>query len=122
MRIDFKFNIPIYIQITEFIKNQITSGYLKPGDKLESVRELEDQLQVSSNTIQHAFRELEKEDIIIISRGRGRYVTNNLDKISRLCKTRERELVSSFINGMEDLGFVKEEIFSTTLSFVKGNL
>ncbi|MGH1093608.1 GntR family transcriptional regulator [Bacillus mycoides] len=122
MRIDFKSNIPIYIQITEFIKNQITSGYLKPGDKLASVRELEDQLQVSSNTIQHAFRELEKEDIIIISRGRGRYVTNNLDKISRLCKTRERELVSSFINGMEDLGFVKEEIFSTTLSFVKGNL
>ncbi|MED1558660.1 GntR family transcriptional regulator [Bacillus paramycoides] len=121
MRIDFKSNIPIYIQITEFIKNQIAAGDLKPGDKIASVRELGDQLQVNSNTIQHAFKELEKEDVIIISRGRGRYVTDNADKISELCKTREKELVSSFINGMKNLGLTEEEILSATSSFIKGN-
>ncbi|MFJ8357009.1 GntR family transcriptional regulator [Bacillus paramycoides] len=119
MKIDFTSNIPIYIQIRECIKKEIGTGYLKPGDKIPSVRELECELKVNSNTIQHAFKELEREGIVVVSKGRGRYVTNNDVEITKLRKSMEKELVCFFINGMESLGFTKKEIIFVTLSFLK---
>ncbi|MED0973510.1 GntR family transcriptional regulator [Bacillus paramycoides] len=119
MKIDFISNVPIYIQIRECIKKEIGTGYLKPGDKIPSVRELELELQVNSNTIQHAFKELEREGIVVIRKGRGRYVTNNDVEIMKLRKSMEKELICFFINGMESLGFTKKEMIVITLSFLK---
>ncbi|EEK41940.1 MULTISPECIES: GntR family transcriptional regulator [Bacillus] len=119
MKIDFTSNIPIYIQIKECIKKEIASGHLKPGDKIPSVRELGCELQVNSNTIQYAFKELEREGIVVVSKGRGRYVANNDLEIKKLRKNMKKELVYSFINGMENLGFTNKEIIFVTLSFLK---
>ncbi|PHB15961.1 GntR family transcriptional regulator [Bacillus toyonensis] len=119
MKIDFTSNIPIYIQIRECIKKEIGTGYLKPGDKIPSVRELGCELQVHSNTIQHAFKGLEREGIVVVRKGKGRYVANNDLEITKLRKNMEKELVCFFINGMESLGFTKKEIIFVTLSFLK---
>lgn len=119
MKINFNIDIPIYIQIMEYFKREIGVGYLKPGDRIPSVRKIADELQVNSNTIQHAFKELEIEDIVITNKGRGRYVTNDNIKIMKLRKDMKKKLVCSFINGMKNLEFTEEEIIFITLSFLK---
>lgn len=77
MTIEFDNNLPIYIQIMNYIKGEIVTGKLKPGDKILSVRELASELQINPNTVQRTFQELEREEIVETRRGMGRYVTSN---------------------------------------------
>ncbi|UIJ69950.1 GntR family transcriptional regulator (plasmid) [Bacillus cereus] len=110
MRNDFSPNIPVYIQIVEYIKMEIISRRWSTGSKIPTVRELATTLQVNQNTIQHAFQELEKDEIIITRRGMGRYVTTKEDKIKKLLNQMIKELIDNFINNMKNLNFNEETI------------
>ena len=108
MKIEFSPNTPIYIQVMEYIK-EIVTGHLLPGDKIPSVRELASELQVNPNTIQRTFQELERDGVVVTRRGMGRYVTNEGEKIMELRKEMAKELLHSFIDGMDNLGFQKKK-------------
>ncbi|PFR47619.1 GntR family transcriptional regulator [Bacillus cereus] len=112
MKIEFSPNTPIYIQVMEYIKKEIVTGHLLPGDKIPSVRELASELQVNPNTIQRTFQELERDGVVVTRRGMGRYVTNEGEKIMELRKEMAKELLHSFIDGMDNLGFSEEEILT----------
>ncbi|MGG2066526.1 GntR family transcriptional regulator [Bacillus sp. S14(2024)] len=112
MKIEFSPNIPIYIQVMEYIKKEIVTGHLSPGSKIPSVRELASELQVNPNTIQRTFQELEREGIVVTRRGMGRYVVTEGEKIMELRKGMAKELLHAFINGMNNLGFSEEEMLS----------
>ena len=62
----FSFNndTPIYLQIVDIIRNDISSGKLKPGQKLPSVREYALEFKVNPNTICKAMQILEDKKII----------------------------------------------------------
>ncbi|KQN97673.1 GntR family transcriptional regulator [Paenibacillus sp. Leaf72] len=110
MPIEFDNNQPIYIQIMNYIKQQIISGKLNPGDKIDSVRELAVELQINPNTIQRTFQELEREGIVETRRGLGRYVTSEEAAIVSIKKEMAADLLGRFIQGMRDLGFKKDDI------------
>ncbi|ENQ3104829.1 DNA-binding transcriptional regulator YhcF, GntR family [Bacillus sp. 491mf] len=112
MKIEFSPNIPIYIQVMEYIKKEIATGHLSPGSKIPSVRELAGELQVNPNTIQRTFQELEREGIVVTRRGMGRYVATEGEKIMDMRKDMAKELLHVFINGMNNLGFSEEEMLS----------
>lgn len=110
--IEFDNNMPIYLQIMNYIKRQIVTGTLKPGDKILSVRELAAELQINPNTIQRTFQELEREEIVETRRGLGRYVTSEESKIMEIKKEMAGALLDQFINGMKELGFANQDIVS----------
>ena len=72
--IDYTSRQPITAQIRDQMVRLITSGALKPGDWLPSVRQLATDLSINPNTIQRAYRELETEGYICSVAGRGSYV------------------------------------------------
>lgn len=110
--IEFDNNMPIYLQIMNYIKRQIVTGTLKPGDKILSVRELAAELQINPNTIQRTFQELEREEIVETRRGLGRYVTSEGSKIMAIKKEMAGTLLDQFIYGMRELGFADQDIVS----------
>lgn len=110
MSIEFDNNQPIYIQIMNYIKGEIITGKLKPGDKIPSVRELAAELQINPNTVQRTFQELEREEIVETRRGMGRYVTGREETIMAIKKEMSKEVLDRFIRGMQELGFQGEEI------------
>ncbi|KAA0811423.1 GntR family transcriptional regulator [Bacillus sp. AY2-1] len=112
MKTEFSPNTPIYVQVMEYIKKEIVTGRLAPGEKIPAVRELAGELQVNPNTIQRTFQELEREGIAESRRGTGRFVTMNEEKITELRKEMSKELLDNFINGMNNLGFMEEEVLS----------
>lgn len=112
MKTEFSPNTPIYVQVMEYIKKEIVTGRLAPGEKIPAVRELAGELQVNPNTIQRTFQELEREGIAESRRGTGRFVTMNEEKITELRKEMAKELLDNFINGMNNLGFMEEEVLS----------
>ncbi len=49
---------PIYLQIINQVKEQVSSGALKTGDELPSVRELADSLSINMHTVRAAYLKL----------------------------------------------------------------
>jgi GntR family transcriptional regulator len=121
MKVEFDNNLPIYIQIMQYIKKQIVTGRLKEGDKLPSVRELATELQINPNTVQRTFQELEREGIVETKRGMGRYVTKERGKIMDIKREMSKELIDTFLKGMYSLGFTKEEIVSVISSALQND-
>ena len=65
---------PIYRQIVNQIKEQITNGTLNAGDALPSMRLLAQQLRISVITTKRAYEELEREGFIENFTGKGCFV------------------------------------------------
>lgn len=113
---DFKTNIPIYIQIATQIKEQIMSGSLKDGDKLPSVREYSIIFEVSALTIQRAIGQLDIEGVVRSKKGVGSFIL----KGSR--EEMEDEMVGKqvqlFVENMRNMGIEGDKI----IQLVKGEL
>jgi DNA-binding GntR family transcriptional regulator len=54
----------LYEQVATAIVQKIKQGVLKPGDKIPSIRELVEELNVSKSTVLKAYYELEAQGVI----------------------------------------------------------
>ena len=74
IRIDDKDPRPIYQQIVDEVRRALVTGALAAEDPLPSVRQLAGQLKVNPNTVQQAYRELERKGLVYVRRGQGTFV------------------------------------------------
>ena len=109
MEFVFENNIPIYIQLLDYIKIYLISGVFKPGDKLPSVREFATTFKVNPNTMQKALAELESMNLIYTERTNGKYVTNNEELIKKLKDEYAITLARSYFQGMKKIGLGKAD-------------
>jgi len=100
---------PVFIQIMEKLKLDIVTGIYHPGDKLPSVRELAGEASVNPNTMQRAFSELEREELVYAQRTNGRFITEDITMINQLKEQMALDAISRFLKSMEQLGFSGEE-------------
>jgi len=68
--------IPIYIQLREQLLRAIGAGVLAPGEQLPTMRQVAVALKIDLNTVQRAYAELERESVLVTTRGRGTFVAN----------------------------------------------
>lgn len=114
----FDDKIPIYIQVMDIIKQNIVSGELSEGDKLLSVREMAEKYSVNPNTIQRAYQELERDDVIYTQRGMGTFITKDNSKIKEIKSKMAVDIVRTFIDGMRKIGFATEDAISVLQAYV----
>ena len=67
-------NRPAYLQLKEYLKEQILSGIIQAGERLPSTRELALTLRLSRNTVIQAYQDLEEEGFIETVPGQGSFV------------------------------------------------
>ena len=67
---------PIYLQIVDEVRRAIAVGSLKAGEPVPSVRQAAATLRVNPNTVQQAYRELERAGVVHVLRGKGTFVTD----------------------------------------------
>ena len=109
MEFVFDNNIPIYIQLLEYLKIYLISGVFKPGDKLPSVRDFANSFKVNPNTMQKALGELESMKLIYTERTNGKYVTKDDTLIEKLKDEYAIALAKSYFNGMQKIGLGKAD-------------
>lgn len=107
---NFNDNLPIYMQIIDYVKKKIIKGELKEGEKLDSVRDMSTKMKVNPNTIQRSYQELEREGLVATQRGMGTFVTEDVEVIKKLKKDMAANIVNSFISEMSELGYNSNEI------------
>ena len=101
---------PIYLQIEDLIKTNIIAGIYQPGQKLPSVRDLAAEAAVNPNTMQKALTELERSGLVYTQRTSGRFITEDVSKMTELKEQLAREQIQLFLKNMEQLGLTKEDI------------
>lgn len=107
---DFNSSQPIYYQLVQRLCRQIVRGELGPGEKLPSVRELAIQVGVNPNTVQRVYTELERMGVAEMRRGQGTFVTESTNRLKELRAGLMAENITAFVNGMQEMGFNREEI------------
>ncbi|MDG1277738.1 MAG: GntR family transcriptional regulator [Algoriphagus sp.] len=84
---DFNESKNIFLQIRDWLADQIMQDKILPGDKVPSVRELAVDLEVNRNTVMRSYGLMEEEGILENKRGIGFFVATdakrNLLKIQK---------------------------------------
>ena len=111
VHLDYRDVRPIYNQIADGFRSQITAGILRPEEKLPSVRELAVQLSINPNTIQRAYRLLEAEGWIATVPGKGCFVCG----LRSYSESEKQELLTAFDKAAAALlrsGIGREELIA----------
>ena len=72
---------PKYVDVVNWIKDQIEAKKLLPGQKLYSENELCQKFGMSRQTVRHALDILEEEDIVTRVRGSGTYINGTRQSV-----------------------------------------
>ena len=113
-------SIPLYAQIAERLKMDVAAGRLVAGQRLPTVRETAQRLNVNPGTVARAYGELERDGILQTRRGGGTFVStrpadNSLDLV------REERLSAIFNRSILEglgLGYTPEELESLFLLYL----
>ena len=100
MKLDDNSLTPLYQQVIEDIKANISSGAYGPGERIPSEPELSEHYSVSRITIRRAIEELAGEGYLTRRQGKGTYV--NQRKMAR--KIRQTSEVQSFTRVCAEMG------------------
>ncbi len=101
--------IPIYKQIGECIERAVAKGELPAGYKLPTVRELADDINVSTGTVKHAYEYLEQLGVIEMIQGKGSFVLGKDEETSSR-KDRAMAAMDELFVKLEKLGFTPREM------------
>ncbi|MCL2412846.1 MAG: GntR family transcriptional regulator [Bacteroidales bacterium] len=116
---DYKTDKPIYLQIADYVCEQILQGIWKPEERIPSVRELSVTLTVNLNTVARSFDYLQDKQIIFQRRGIGYFVEKEGEKrIRNIYKTEffEKDLPNLF-RKMQKLDITIDEISDKYVTF-----
>lgn len=109
VHLDYRDARPIYAQIMDGLRQQITAGVLQPGDKLPSVRELATALAINPNTIQRAYDALEQEGYAQGVAGKGSFAALP-DQVSQARQQALLEQLDGIVAELLDLGLRPRDI------------
>jgi len=120
---EFKDNPAIYIQIAEYVCEQVLLNKWKPGEKIISIRDLSITIEISPNTVQRAYDFLQQKNIITNKRGIG-YFTEP-DAAERILLFRREQFMQNelpvFLRSLYLLKIDIKEISTRYEQFVKDN-
>src|SRR6516164_1176642 len=113
LHVDTASRLPIYQQLAQQIREAIARGELQPEAGLPSVRQLSRELVVNPNTVARAYTELEREGLLISRPGRGIFVAQPRNDLTRAA--RDRRLTAQldlWLTEAVHLGFSAEQVLA----------
>ena len=88
LRIEWKDDAPVYLQLSNYFSDRIASGELREGDSLPTETALCKQLGISRSTVRQAFFMLEDEGVIVRRKRVG----------TRVCKPKLKRNINTLYN------------------------
>jgi DNA-binding transcriptional regulator YhcF (GntR family) len=120
---NFNENPAIYIQIAEYVCEQILLKKWKLCERLISIRDLAVAMEVNPNTVQRAYDLLQQQQIITNRRGIGYFVEE--DAMQRILTFRREQFIENelpvFMRNIYLLKIDLKEVRSRFEQFVKEN-
>jgi GntR family transcriptional regulator len=104
--------MPLYAQLTRAIRFAVTTGKLRIGDQLPTVRQLAVDLRINANTVAKVYAELERSGVVETRRGVGTFVcARHFEaKGTQEHEKHLRDLSDRFISEAGSLGFTLDDV------------
>lgn len=111
---EFSSTQPIYLQIVNWVLEQILSENWKAGEKVMSVRELAVHFEVNANTVMRSYDYLQNNQILMNKRGIGFFVAENAVEIIKTLRKKQfmEEEVPVFLKHLRLLDIDIQEIIN----------
>ncbi len=90
---EFKEKQAIYIQIADFVCEQILLKKWQIGDKILSIRDLAISIEVNPNTVMRTYEFLQQQEILVNKRGIGFFVAE--DAPEKIVTLRRKQFVEN---------------------------
>ncbi len=74
-RLDPRTGVPAYRQLVDQVRSAVSLGYLRDGDQLPPVRDVSASLAINPNTVNKAYRELERAGLATPKQGLGTFIS-----------------------------------------------
>lgn len=104
-------SVPVYEQIENHVRFAISSGVLKATDRLPSVKDLAQTLEINPNTVAKAYRDLEVMGLIYTRRGMGCYINKGIDRKCReSCRAHIISRLHEVVQEAKAAGISKKDI------------
>ena len=103
--------VATYLQIVQQVREALRLGTISVGDKLPTVREVVADLAINPNTVAKAYRELEREGLVVARQGRGTFVASTFaPAASRPFYDALRAELERWLASADDAGLDEESI------------
>ena len=102
--------VATYLQIVQQTKDALRLGTIDVGDQLPTVREVVADLAINPNTVAKAYRELEREGLVVARQGRGTFVASTLAPASLRHHDELREVLERWLEAAVRAGLDDESI------------
>ena len=103
--------MPLYVQLTRAIRFAVTTGRLKVGEQLPTVRQLAVELRINANTVGKVYAELERIGVVETRRGVGTFVcARHFEANGHEDEKDLRSLGDRFIAEAGALGFTLDDL------------
>ena len=111
IKLDFRSDMPLYLQIAKQVEQLVAKGELKLGDQIPTVREMATELRINFNTVARAYHVLDETRLISTQRGRGTYIWEEPTEqtMQQLKRKNLEELARSYLNETFRLGYSLED-------------
>ena len=109
--LDFRSDMPLYLQIAKQVEQLVAKGELKLGDQIPTVREMATELRINFNTVARAYHVLDESRLISTQRGRGTYIWEEPteETMKQLQKKSLEELSKNYLNEISQLGYTLDD-------------
>lgn len=110
-------DLPIYVQVAEWLENEVLRGQFQPDDKMYSQYQLADIFTINPATAGKGLSILLDNDILYKKRGLGMFVTSNARTI--ILSKRKSEKLSILVKGIVDEAEHLEVPFEELIDMLK---
>jgi DNA-binding transcriptional regulator YhcF (GntR family) len=109
---NFKNQKAIYMQIADHVIDNILAHNISGGDRMQSVREMAESVQVNPNTVMRSYSYLQDEGLIFNKRGIGYFIANDALKRTQDMKKANfiQNVLPEFFRQMDLLGIDFEDL------------
>ena len=119
LTVNFSSRTPVYQQLYDDVIRLVSLGVLKSDTKLPPVRILATELGINPNTVQKAYKMLEKDGYIYSTVGRGSFVSNMLDQ-NQAEKIQAKNDLKESIDKAYKKGITKDEMIELVDEITSG--
>jgi GntR family transcriptional regulator len=120
--LDPRSGVATYLQIVQQVKEALRLGTIDVGDQLPTVREVVADLAINPNTVAKAYRDLEREGLVVARQGRGTFVASTLAPASLTHHEGLRAELERWIEEAERAGLDDESIRALISSTLREKL
>lgn len=111
--LDYDSGVPVWIQVKNRIAYLIGAGEFSEGDRLPTVRKLAVDLDISYNTVNRSYMDLEREGYISTRKGRGTFVAaRNSVGCNRMTDSPVELVVDDMIRACSQAGLGDKDIMT----------